>query len=211
MSTEAEPNAEGDPGAAKPTRVQAARQKAEFILSRAYGLFRAPDAEWAQIRDEDTNVAAILIGYVAPLAAIPPVCDLIGSALYGKLLNIDIASAVTRAGVTFVVSIAIVFLLGILINAAAKNFDAEPNDLASQKVAAYAMTPSFLSGVFSLWLPIWWLSILAVGYSVFLIYRGLPALMKAPEDRALGYTSTVAVSALVAFMILFGLASCVTT
>jgi Yip1 domain len=206
MSTEAEPSAEG----VKQTRVQEARQKAEFILSRAYGLFRAPNAEWAQIRDEQTNIPAVVLGYVAPLAAIPPICDLIGSLIFGRILNLEFGDAIIRAAVTFVASVVVVFLLGILINAAAENFDADRDDLAAQKVAAYAMTPAFLSGVFSLWPPIWWLSILAIGYSVFLIYRGLPALMKAPEDRALGYTATVAVSAMVAFMILFGLASCVT-
>ena len=50
-----------------------ARQKAEFILSRAYGLVRHPKQEWEQIRDEETTQAAIMAGYVAPLAAIAPI------------------------------------------------------------------------------------------------------------------------------------------
>ena len=35
-----------------------ARQKAEFILSRAYGLLRNPTAEWEQIRAELEKGAA---------------------------------------------------------------------------------------------------------------------------------------------------------
>ncbi len=54
-------------------KAQQARAKAEFILSRAYGLLREPKKEWAQIRDEITTIPNILIGYVAPLAAIAPV------------------------------------------------------------------------------------------------------------------------------------------
>jgi hypothetical protein len=59
-------------------RAREALRKSESILSRAYGLLRDPKAEWEQIRAEETSVPNILIGYVAPLAAIPPICDLIG-------------------------------------------------------------------------------------------------------------------------------------
>jgi Yip1 domain len=210
MSTNAEHSSEDEAGAPKATRVQQARQKAEFILSRAWGLARNPGEEWDQIRREETTVASIMLGYVAPLAAIWPVCDLIGSVIFGRILNANYADAIVRAGVTFVVSVGVVFLLGLLINAAAENFDADRDDLASQKVAAYSMTPYFFSGLFSLWPPLWWLGIFAVAYSGYLIYRGLPVLMKAPEDRVIGYTATVAVSGFVAFMILFGLVACVT-
>ena len=51
---------------------QEALRKSEFILSRAWGLLREPKKEWEQIRAEETTVPNILLGYVAPLAAIPP-------------------------------------------------------------------------------------------------------------------------------------------
>ncbi len=53
-------------------RAEQAYRKSEFILSRAFGLFREPKKEWEQIRAEETTVPNILLGYVAPLAAIPP-------------------------------------------------------------------------------------------------------------------------------------------
>lgn len=197
-------------------RAQEALRKSEFILSRAYGLLREPKKEWAQIRDEETNIPSIMLGYVAPLAAIPPICGLIGAYIFGLSYagEVDIRppldDALVGGLVSFVASVAMVFLLGLLINAVSENFDGDRNDLGSQKVAAYAMTPAFLSGVFSLWPPLWWLSLFAIAASVFLLYRGLPILMKAPEDRALGFTASVAVAGLVAFVVLFSLSSCVT-
>ena len=193
---------------------QEARHKAEFILSRCYGLLKSPDAEWEQIRAEETNIPKILIGYVAPLAVIPPLCGVLGSLLFGnsyggQVVRPDFDTALIGAVLSFAVSIALIFLLGILINAVAENFDADRNEIQAQKVAAYSMTPAFLSGIFSLWPPIWWLSILAIAASAFLLYRGLPILMKAPEDRALGYASMVGVAGLVAFIILFSVSSCV--
>lgn len=192
-----------------------ALHKSEFILSRAYGLFKNPKSEWEQIRAEQTTVPNILIGYVAPLALIPPVCDLIGAYAFGRQIGEamerpPIADALASAAVTWLVTVALVGLLGLLINAIAGNFDAEQNELAAQKVAAYSLTPAFLSGVFSLWPPLWWLSLFALAAMVWLMYRGLPVLMKAPEDRALAYAASVTVAALVAGVVLFALAGCVT-
>lgn len=191
-------------------RAREAIQRSEFILSRAWGLFSNPKAEWEQIRDETTTIPNILIGYVAPLAAIPPISDLIGSTLFSHMLQVAPGDALIRAVVTWLVSLGLVGFLGILINLIADNFDADRDDLAAQKVAAYSLTPAFLSGVFSLWPPLWWLSIFALAAMVFLMYRGLPILMKAPEDRALGYAAMVTIAAAVAFILLFSLASCVT-
>lgn len=191
-------------------RAGQALRKSEFILSRAFGLFRDPKAEWRQIKAEQTTVANIILGYVAPLAAIPPVCDLIGSTLFNSMLSLDPGTAVVRAFVTWIVSIALVYLVGLLVNTLADSFDGDRDDLSAQKVAAYSLTPAFLSGVFSLWPPLWWLSLFALAAMVFLMYRGLPIMMKAPEDRALGYAATLTIAGLVAAIVLFALATCAT-
>lgn len=196
-------------------RARAALRSSEFILSRAWGLLRDPKAEWEQIRREQTTIPSILIGYVAPLAAIPPVAGLIGAAAFGvqigdQVLRPPLGEALISVVVTWIVSIALVAFLGVLVNAVAENFDGDRDDLAAQKVAAYALTPAFLSGLFSLWPPLWWLSLFALAAMVFLIYRGLPILMKAPPERAMGYAATVTIAALVAGIVLFSLGSCVT-
>lgn len=188
-------------------RAQQALRKSEFILSRAYGLLREPKKEWEQIRAEQTTVPNILLGYVAPLAAIPPVCSLIGSYVFEPDFAGDIGQALIRAVVTWLVSIALVFFLGVLTNAVADQFDADKNDLNAQKIAAYSLTPSFLSGVFGLWPPLWWLSLFALAAMVFLMYRGLPILMKAPQERALSYAATVTIATMVAGIVLFSIAA----
>lgn len=191
-------------------RMGQAYRKSEFILSRAWGLLREPKKEWEQIRAEETTTPNILIGYVAPLAAIPPVCDLIGSSLFNRMLQDAPGDALIRAVVTWVVSIGLVFFLGVLTNAVAENFEGDKDDLAAQKLAAYSLTPAFLSGFFSLWPPLWWLSLFALAAMVYLMYRGLPILMKAPQERALGYAATVTITAMVAVIVVFSLASCAT-
>lgn len=191
-------------------KAEQAYRKSEFIFSRAYGLLREPNKEWQQIKAEETTVPHILLGYVAPLAAIPSICDLIGSTLFNRLLVIEPGEAIIRAVVTWLVSVALVFLLGLLINTLADQFEADRDDLSAHKVAAYSLTPAFLSGIFSLWPPLWWLSLFALGAMVYIMYRGLPILMKAPQERALSYAASVTIAAMVAGIILFSLASCIT-
>lgn len=190
-------------------RAQQAFRKSEFILSRAYGLLREPRKEWAQIKAEETTIPNILIGYIAPLAAIPPLCDLIGQSLFNFALQVDFGQAVIRAVVTWIVSIGLVFFLGVLVNVLADTFEADKDELAAQKIAAYSLTPAFLSGVFSLWPPLWWLSLIALAAMVYLMYRGLPILMRAPPETASGYAAAVTIAAMVGGIVLFSLAACV--
>jgi hypothetical protein len=196
-------------------KAQEAIRSSEFILSRAWDLLRKPSAEWEQIRREETTIPNILIGYVAPLAAIPPICDLIGKSIFGQqfeeaVVRPTLSGGLSSALATWIVTVALVGALGIVVNTLAENFDGDGNDLAAQKVAAYSLTPAFLSGVFSLWPPLWWLSLFPLAASAFLIYRGLPILMKSPPERAVGYAATVAIVGLVAGIILFSLSGCVT-
>lgn len=190
-------------------RAQEAVRKSEIIFTRAYGLLREPKKEWEQIKAEETTVPNLLIGYVAPLAAIPPVAGLIGSLIFEPIRVGSITNAVIGVFVTWVITIALVFLVGVLINTLADQFDADRNDIGAQKVAAYSITPALLSGLFSLWPPLWWVSLFALAAMVFVMYRGLPVLMKAPEDRALSYAATVTVAAAVALIVMFALSSCI--
>jgi hypothetical protein len=65
-------------------------------------------------------------------------------------------------------------------------------------VTAYASTPLWLASVFlpfpALTLPALFLAGL---YHIYLMYLGLEILMKSPADRALGYATTVVLSAVI--------------
>jgi hypothetical protein len=43
-------------------------------------------------------------------------------------------------------------------------------------------------------------------YSLYLMYLGLPVVMKSPADRALGYTAVVIIAAIVIFFIIAAIA-----
>jgi Yip1 domain len=207
----AEPGGKAQPFSVEDARARAkaALRKSEHILSRAYGLLRDPKAEWEQIRAEETTIPNILIGYVAPLAALPPLCGLLGALMFQPETT-KLGAGLISAVVSWVVGVAMVFLLGIIIGIIAENFDSRRDELAAQKLAAYALTPFFLSTIALLWPPLLWAPVLALGVMVYLIYRGLPPLMGTPPERAMAYAATITIAALVTFVVQMGVAGCVT-
>jgi hypothetical protein len=65
------------------------------------------------------------------------------------------------------------------------------------KCAVYAHTPAWLGGVFNLIPALGILALIAAFYGLYLLYLGLPVLMKAPRDKAVGYTVVVVICAIV--------------
>jgi hypothetical protein len=105
---------------------------------------------------------------------------------------------------TFLISLAGLYLVGLVINSLASAFGGRPDRRQALKTAAYALTPAWLGTALSL-LPMGnLLQFLAGLYGVYVLYVGLPIMMQAKEDGAGGYASSV-VACAVGVGILFGL------
>ncbi|MDQ6829066.1 MAG: YIP1 family protein [Gemmatimonadota bacterium] len=176
------------------------------IVARAQAILLHPQSEWPVIDAEPATVASLYSGYIAPLAAIAPVASLIGMSVFGIRLpfggayRVPLGSAIVGAIVQYVLALGGTFVLALIIDALAPTFGGQRGKIQALKVAAYASTASWLAGVFALVPMLAILGVLGL-YTLYLIYLGLPAVMHAPRERALGYAAAVIVSAIVLFMI----------
>src|SRR5207249_1265199 len=84
----------------------------------------------------------------------------------------------------------------------APTFGGVKSRLQAFKLVAYSATASFVGGLFSLMPALAILGVLASLYTIYLLYTGLPVLMKVPRERALAYTATVVVCGIVASVML---------
>jgi hypothetical protein len=172
-------------------------------VTRAKNICLTPKTEWPVIAEEQTPTAALITGYVAPLAAIGAVAGLIGGSIVGVTLpfagtyRVPIVSGLVTAIFTFVMAIVGVFILSFVISALAPTFDGQKNSAQALKVAVYSYTPAWIAGVLHILPLLGLLSILAACYGLYLLYLGLPRLMKCPEDKAVVYTAVVVVCAIV--------------
>jgi hypothetical protein len=175
------------------------------LVSRVKGILLTPKAEWATIDTEPATVGSLYTSYIIPLAAIPPICTFIGMSLVGlNLLGVSVRWPVTlgleSALVRYVLSLASTYVLALIIDALAPNFGGQKNPIQALKVAAYSSTAAWVAGIFMLLPALGILSILGL-YSFYLMFLGLPALMKSPEDKAAGYTIVVVVCAIILFVV----------
>jgi hypothetical protein len=172
-------------------------------VTRAKNICLTPATEWPVIAAEQTPAAALLGGYVAPLAAIGAVAGLIGGSLigftvpFGGTYRVPLVAGVAGAAFTFVMAIVGVFILSLVINALAPTFNGQQNSGQALKVAVYSYTPAWVAGALHVVPPLGVLAIFAALYGLYLLYLGLPRLMHCPDDKALPYTAVVVVCAIV--------------
>lgn len=186
--------------------LDAAAAPAPSIFGRIQEILFKPTQAWQRIAGEPITTQQLMAVYAAPLAAIGPICGLIGSQLFplnlfGTPLRTPLIGAVTSAVLSFAMTFVGVYVLGRLIEALAPNFNAEKDRTAAMKVAVYSSTASWLSGVFSIFPLMAVLGLLGL-YSLFLLYRGLPIVMKTPADKATAYAVTVVIAAIVIFFLI---------
>lgn len=184
------------------------------LVARAVNLIMRPGDEWARIEAETATPKSLYLGYVLYLAAVPALAHLIGSLVFGQsMLGItyrpSVGGAISGALVNYLLTLGTVFILAKVIDALAPNFGGQKDPVQAFKVAAYFPTAAWLAGVAAILPPLWALSILGL-YSAYLLYKGLPPLMKAPDDKAMAYTAVVLVIGLVCMLIVNSIAMSVT-
>ena len=172
------------------------------LVARVKNLLLQPGATWDEIDVEPATVRGLMTGYVMLLAAIPAVCSTIGMVVFGVgafgfSYKPPLVWALGQGVLTYGLSLAMVFVMALIIDGLAPNFGGTKDRVQAFKVAAYAPTASWVAGVFGLLPPLAIVALLGGLYSLYILFRGLPKLMKVPEERAGGYFAVVLVVAIV--------------
>ena len=185
------------------------------LLQRVQNILLQPRQTWPVIAGEPGDIASLYKNYLLPLAAIAPIASFIGMSLvgvgaFGVQVRVPILSGLLSALVAYAVSLAMVFVLALIVDALAPSFAGVKNQGQAFKLVAYAMTAGFLAGIFNLLPALSVLGLLASLYSIYLLYTGLPVLMQCPPEKAPGYTAVVTLCGIVAGIVVGTLAALLT-
>lgn len=164
------------------------------LVDRAKNILLTPKTEWSRIDAEPATVAGLFTGYAMILAAIGPVATIIGLSLIGFPIGYALASAVT----SYILALVTVFVVSLVIDALAPSFGGTKNQVQATKVAVYSSTPVWVIGILAI-VPqllalVVVLALVALAYGVYILYLGLPRLMRVAEDKAVGYVVVVVVA-----------------
>ena len=168
------------------------------LVERAQRLLFTPRTEWEVIDTEPHTVQGLFTGYVMVLAAIPAVCNFLGYCVVGLGgVRLPMSYGVTLLVTGYAMGLATVYLLALAIDALAPHFGSRRNFAQALKVSAFAPTAAWVAGVFQAAPYISIFSLVGALYSVYLLYIGLPRLMKPGDGQAMGYLVVVIIAALV--------------
>lgn len=166
------------------------------LVDRVKNILISPQTEWPKIAEEAATTQSIYVGYVLILAAIGPVAVAVVGGGLGFLLAL----------VSYLVSLAMTFVIALIVDALAPSFGGGKDFVAALKLTAYSSTAIWIAGIFRL-LPFIGgiIALLALIYACYTFYLGAPVLKKCAPDKAVGYSIVVLVCALVLGFVLLGL------
>ena len=185
------------------------------LVQRVQDILFKPKETWPVVAAEPGDTASLYKNYILILAAIAPIAGFIGMSLvgigaFGMNVRIPILSGLVSAVVSYAVSLAMVFVLALIVDALAPTFGGTKNQFNALKVVAYSMTAGFVAGVLGLLPSLSVLGILASLYGIYLLYTGLPVLMRCPPEKAVAYTVVVTICGIVAGIVVGSIVAMVT-
>ena len=173
------------------------------VVERAKAILLQPTATWPVIDAEPATVQSIYKDWLILMAAIPAVCGFIGISLVGVGFGfrLPIVAGLVTAILGYVLSLVGAYVMALIVDALAPSFGGTKNLVGALKVVAYGATAVYVAGVLKLIPMLGVLGIIAACYSIYLMYLGLPVVMKCPQDKAPGYTAVVVILYIVVAMV----------
>ena len=186
------------------TPPSASASTADSLVARVKNMILSPRTEWPVVEREPTSIGQLYVSYVAPLALIAAVLALIHVTLIG--IHLPFGGTIRQPFTTGLMSLVMtlvgafigLLVVGFVINILAPTFDGTRDMRQAVKTAAYAFTPAWVGSIFGL-LPAFstLLQLAADCYAIYVLYLGLPVMMRAKPEKAAGYTASVVVCTIV--------------
>ncbi|MEP7211217.1 MAG: Yip1 family protein [Alphaproteobacteria bacterium] len=172
------------------------------LVARVKNLLLSPNSEWDVIDREAIRSRNLVLGYVIPLAALPAAATVFGL----SVLGVDVAGETVRApwiwmlasaALFFAMSVLGVLVFAALLNALAPTFGAERNYAQALKVSGYSITSAMVAGIATAVPALGIIALIGASYSLYLLFLGVPRLMKPAPNSATNYSIVATACALV--------------
>ncbi|MCF1426961.1 MAG: YIP1 family protein [Shewanella sp.] len=183
-----------------------------MILNHLIGLYTHPKQEWLAI-ERNHEKAGSSLSHILLISLIPAICAYIANTQIGWNPGVGEPLFLTQQSALFMSVgiyfglIAGVFGLAYLVYWMANTFDVKPSYTQALELAVYTATPLFMVGFSALYPELWFImlvGLLGLSYSVYLLYTGVPILMRMPEEKGFIYASSVVTCGLVLLVALMG-------
>ncbi len=193
-------------GGSPPAGTAVPGEAAPRLMDRIKNIILRPNTEWSVVATEPTTIAQLYKGYVIPLAAFSALMSFVRMSVIGiGFWRMPVLTGFVYALVGFAFGLLGLYVVGWVIDMLAPTFSGQRDRRQAVKTAAYAFTPGAVGAVFVLLGGFGTaLRLVAAIWGLYLLYLGLPVLMRSPREKAAGYTAAVIVCVILLFVV-FGI------
>ena len=170
------------------------------MIQNVVGLFTNPDKAWRSIKAGEVSLCPVYLVHILVLAAIPAVSAYIGTTQVGWTIGtldpvrLTQASAMQMTVLTWLAMLAGVAIMGAFIHWMSRTYDSTPTLSECVVFAAYTATPLFIAGLSALYPNLWLAMVvgtIAICYTVYLLYQGMPIFMNIPSEEGFLFSSSI--------------------
>ena len=177
------------------------------MIQHTFGLLVKPSSQWRVVAALPESTLRTLLLYPCILAILPAVAWYYGTTevgwtvgAHGEPIRLTSESALQICILFYLAMIGCVAIIGYSIHWMATTYGATTTVTRGIVLAGLTATPLFIAGLTGFH-PILWLDmligVLAVCWSVYLMYLGIPIVMHIPEERGFLFSSAVLAIAMV--------------
>ena len=166
------------------------------VIARTKNLLLQPRAEWRRIDEEPAGIGRTVARTLLPLAAIPAVCSAIGLCLIGirgggAAIRLPWTVGLLQAVALYLLAVIGLAAVALITTLVAPTFGGRAERVRGFKLAVHGATAALVGGIFLLVPPLAPLALLAALYSAYLVFTGLPVIMRCAPRRSVPYTAVV--------------------
>jgi hypothetical protein len=163
------------------------------IIERVKNIVLKTRDTWETISGEEATIPSLFKEYVFILAAVPAAASFLGRWLIGIRIpfagfyRFSFGGSLLNSIITYLLTVAGIWLLGMVISWLAPRFGSEKDDVKGMKVAVFTYLPFLAAGVVHL-VPALSALVFLVGlYCLYIMYIGLPVVMGTPKEKSVAY------------------------
>ncbi len=182
-------------------------------MNHLIGIFVSPRRAWEAIRDQEDSVLMTYLKFIVPIALLPAIAWYYGSVEVGWAVGDRTIRLTSRSAMEIMLLFYLAMLigtggLGYMLHWMSETYEADTSTPdKGVRIAAYTLAPMFVVGAIGFY-PVLWLDMLlgclAAGYAVYLLYIGVPIVMRIPSERGFLFASAMVAVGLVGCAALLG-------
>ena len=180
------------------------------MIQHGATLLISPKATWQRLANLDPAQLSICLIYPLIMAILPSVAWYYGTSQIGwtvgiseSVIRLTEQSAFEIAILFYLVMVSSVAIIGYFIHWMSETYGADSTLTKGIVIAGYTCTPLFVAGLVGFY-PILWLDLLigvaTLAWATYLLYLGIPIVMKIPSERGFLFSSAIIAIAMVIFV-----------